>query len=105
MKPRMLKEYRPRLAGVFFIAARTAQREPSRDARRARRSLLIEAVDIAALIELANEARVVEILRLVNAHFAIVVDLHHGPDTFDRRIGLGRQLHRLRIDLLLRARF
>src|SRR5262245_57060990 len=40
----------------------------------------------------------------MHAHLAIVVDLHHGLDALDRRIGLGRQLHGLRIDLLLRAR-
>ena len=54
-------------------------------------SLAVQPVDIAALVELADEARVVEIFRPVNAHLAIVVDLHHGLDALDRRIGLGRQ--------------
>src|SRR5262249_36735137 len=68
-------------------------------------SFLVQAVDIAALVELGDEARVIEIVRLVHAHLAVVVDVHHQLDALDRRIGLGRQLHRLRIDMLLRAGF
>src|SRR5882757_9937737 len=38
---------------------------------------LVEAVNIAAPIELRDKARVIEILRPMQAHLAVIVDFHH----------------------------
>ena len=86
-------------AGVIECSIRLATIGSPRD-----RAALVEAVDIAAVIELRDEARVVEILRLVQPHLAIIVDFHHLLDALDRRIGLARQLRRLGIDLGLLGR-
>src|SRR5258708_15715507 len=64
----------------------------------------VEAVNIAAPIELRDKAGVVEILGRMPSHLAVIINIHHRPDALDRRLRLARELRRLGIDRLLRGR-